>query len=281
MTVLPDIVREAKIVSGKDNKLINEHFSSPSATNFDANQSNDDKAQKASKRHGSLRHDKHKTHFIFNDKNRSTSYSRATRSTDFINVKNSPIATNYVYNWKPVERLPSKLVQAKVKIYKPPKRIEMTGRPSSPYRVKVDYETTESTFHNDKRKLEMKRLQYLQAHTTWSIYPYAAVEEREVYNKKIRETLKEQIEQKDRQMKKDFEDKILEFKIVSELDQQFKNDDKTKKIEKAKYLMGYRDENKQLMEDRWMHNYLLKRHEWQQESQLLDQDPVNWSKTLR
>lgn len=35
------------------------------------------------------------------------------------------------------------------------------------------------------------------------------------------------------------------------------------------------------MEDRWMHNYLLKRHEWQQESQLLEQDPVNWSKTLK
>jgi hypothetical protein len=35
------------------------------------------------------------------------------------------------------------------------------------------------------------------------------------------------------------------------------------------------------MEDRWMNEYLLKRNEWQQESILLQQDPINWSKTLR
>ncbi len=35
------------------------------------------------------------------------------------------------------------------------------------------------------------------------------------------------------------------------------------------------------MEERWMNGYLLKRHEWQQESQLLEQDPINWSKTLK
>jgi hypothetical protein len=35
------------------------------------------------------------------------------------------------------------------------------------------------------------------------------------------------------------------------------------------------------MEDRWMHKYLLKKHEWQYESQLLGQDPINWSKTLK
>lgn len=182
MTILPDIVREAKIVSGNDCKLVSDFLPSTSASNFDFDSSHnkDEKTVRFNKRHGSLRHDRHKT-LIFNDKNRSTSYSRATRSTDFINIKNSPLATNYMYKWKPVERIPSKIVQAKVKIYKPPKRIEMTGRPCSPYRVKVDYETTEPTFYNEKRTLEMKRLQYLQAHTTWSIYPYAGVEEREEY----------------------------------------------------------------------------------------------------
>lgn len=53
---------------------------------------------------------------------------------------------------------------------------------------------------------------------------------------------------KDRQYKKELENKILEYKIVSELDKQFKREDNIKKIEKAKYLMGYRDENKQVFQ---------------------------------
>lgn len=38
----------------------------------------------------------------------------------------------------------------------------------------------------------------------------------------------------------------MEFKIISDLDQKFNNEDKIKRTEKAKYLMGYRDENKQV-----------------------------------
>jgi hypothetical protein len=35
------------------------------------------------------------------------------------------------------------------------------------------------------------------------------------------------------------------------------------------------------MEDRWMSEYNLKRNEWINEKQILSDDPVNWSKTLR
>lgn len=35
------------------------------------------------------------------------------------------------------------------------------------------------------------------------------------------------------------------------------------------------------MEDRWMSDYNLKRSEWINEKQILNDDPVNWSKTLR
>lgn len=118
---------------------------------------------------------------ISNDKKRSTSYRRFVKSSDFEKVKASPLATRFVYNWKPLERLPTRVVQAKVKVYKPPKRIEMTGRPSSPYRLCVDYETKDSHAHNHERVMDMKRLQYLREHTEWSIYPYAGVEEREQY----------------------------------------------------------------------------------------------------
>lgn len=118
---------------------------------------------------------------VLNDKQRSTSYRRLAKSDDFEKVKSSPLATRFVYNWKPNERSPTRVVQAKVKVYKPPKRIEMTGRPSSPYRLCVDYETKDSHAHNYERTMDMKRLKYLREHTEWSIYPYAGIEEREEY----------------------------------------------------------------------------------------------------
>lgn len=120
-------------------------------------------------------------HIILNDKRRSTSYRRLAKSEDFDKVKSSPLATRFVYNWQPLERATTRVVQAKVKVYKPPKRIESTGRPPSPYRLCVDYETKDPHAHNHERTMAMKRLQYLREHTEWSIYPYAGIEEREEY----------------------------------------------------------------------------------------------------
>ena len=112
------------------------------------------------------------------------------------------------------------------------------------------------------------------------------------------------MEQKDRYSKKEFEKRILEYKMVAQQDENSINEDKRKKIERMTYLKKFTEENKQVnfiftlldlkpvckcmfylkqksMEERWMNGYLLKRHEWQQESQLLEQDPINWSKTLK
>jgi hypothetical protein len=36
-----------------------------------------------------------------------------------------------------------------------------------------------------------------------------------------------------------------------------------------------------LMEDRWMNEYYFKRDEWNKERELLNDDPINWSKTLK
>ena len=120
-------------------------------------------------------------HLILNNKLKSSSYRRLARSEDFERVKASPLATRLIYNWRPVERQPTRVVQAKVKVYKPPKRIEMPARPSSPYKLFVDYETKDPHAQNHERTMSMKRLQYLRQHTEWSIFPYAAIEEREEY----------------------------------------------------------------------------------------------------
>jgi hypothetical protein len=119
--------------------------------------------------------------FILNEKKKSSAYYRRARSSDIYNVKNAPIATRLIYNWKPLERQPCRVVQAQVKIYKPPKRIDMVARPPSPYRVKSDWESSEAQFHNEKRTLEMKRLEYLRQHTDWAIPWYGDAQEREEY----------------------------------------------------------------------------------------------------
>jgi len=218
---------------------------------------------------------------IFNNGHRSTAYSRNARSTDFVSSKNSPLATRLIYNWKPVERETTKSVQSRIKVYKPQKRVEMCARPPSPYKVKNDWETAVPHFHNEKRAIEMKRLQYLKEHTGWSVYPYAGIEERETYNKNIRETLKKQIDQKGRLIKHEFENNLLENKYAIEQDKDIVSEEKRKRVEKLRFLTTYRNENKQLMQDRWMNDYISKRNEWQHESQLLEQDPINWSKTLK
>ena len=120
-------------------------------------------------------------HLILNNQLKSSSYRRLARSEDFERVKASPLATRLIFNWRPVERQPTRVVQAKVKVYKPPKRIEMPARPSSPYKLFVDYETKDPHAQNHERTMSMKRLQYLRQHTEWSIFPYAAIEEREEY----------------------------------------------------------------------------------------------------
>lgn len=199
-STLPDIVREPKIVSGKDQKvaLVSSLVASTSvsfdlalsdsldnASLIENNNNSGSKVYVKTAKAGSKEiiqlNEQTLPNLISNDKNRSTAYRRLARSSDFLNVKNSPLATRYVYNWKPLERLTSKTVQTKVKLYKPPRRIETTARPSSPYKVKTDFETFDLHEHNQKRSIEMRRLQHLKEHTEWSIYPYAAIEEREQY----------------------------------------------------------------------------------------------------
>ena len=65
-------------------------------------------------------------------------------------------------------------------------------------------------------------------------------------SKAIRESLKEQIEQKIMSEKKKLQTKMLEFKYVSEQDRLAIEEDKRKRIEKHQYLSKFRDQNKQV-----------------------------------
>ena len=190
MTLFPDIIREAKIISGKDQiPYVKEQLLAMASglaannTYYDASDENGERIISKKKLSSSATPGE-KTflpNLIFNDKNRSSALYRTARSTDFLNVKTSPLATRLLYNWTPLERQTTKSVQSKIKVFKPQKRIDMPARPPEPFKVKTMYETIDPHFHNEKRALEMKRLNYLKDHTEWSIYPYAAIDERETY----------------------------------------------------------------------------------------------------
>ena len=54
------------------------------------------------------------------------------------------------------------------------------------------------------------------------------------------------MEQKDRYSKKEFEKRILEYKMVAQQDENSINEDKRKKIERMTYLKKFTEENKQV-----------------------------------
>ena len=180
MALLPDITKEAKIISGEEK--LNEFIA----------ESSDSKYSMQSKLHSKSRQNSFcaaSTGFpsiVLNSgggslATKKDTYQKLSASNDFLHIKHSPSATQYSYKWKPLERLTNKMVQARVKIFKASKRIDQPARQASPFRVAADWETSDAHFHNEKRTLEMKRMQYLREHTNWSIYPYASIDEREEY----------------------------------------------------------------------------------------------------
>jgi hypothetical protein len=113
---------------------------------------------------------------------KKNSNNRTSRSTDSNSMtKKYPSATKLSYSWKTVERVPSKVVDSQVKIYKPTKRLETITRPDSPYRMNTSWQTDHLQAQNHKRAEEMKRLEWLKQHTAYTIYPYGDIEEKETY----------------------------------------------------------------------------------------------------
>ena len=55
------------------------------------------------------------------------------------------------------------------------------------------------------------------------------------------------MEQKDRYSKKEFEKRILEYKMVAQQDENSINEDKRKKFERFNYLKKFTEENKQVL----------------------------------
>lgn len=286
MTVLPDIVREPTIISGKENPYLKPLLpttmssSVPSFKNISKLQ---ETAFSLSAPSGDVQ--ERFPNLIYNDKLRSTSYHRGSNfklsDEDKKKLANSPLATAVLYNWAHPKREVSEAIKSKSKVFKPVSRIAEPARPPAPFKVNSAWETSETHFYNERRTLDMKRWQYLQNHTQWSIFPYAKIDERESYNAKIRQTLKVQMEDKLRNNQQEFVDRCEESKMLEEQNKTALHKERELRDDKVKYLSQFSVENKKIMEDKWMNNYFLKRDDWQKERRILNESPINWSKTLR
>ncbi|CAF0730680.1 unnamed protein product [Rotaria sp. Silwood1] len=183
---------------------------------------------------------------------------------------------DYDYLWEPVQR---EDIRHQYDFYVAPQRI-IASRPDEPLKMTTMFETQDRHYHNYKRVQAMQQRQWNQQHMQYTIYPYSHTEEREMYNKQIRSTLKEQMEQKVQADKFELEMKNRATEIVIEQDRQYIEQEKQKQIERAKFLLQFTAKNKELMENKWEYDQWNRMHRWHVERAILADTPINWSKTM-
>ncbi|CAF1961963.1 unnamed protein product [Rotaria magnacalcarata] len=183
---------------------------------------------------------------------------------------------DYDYLWEPVQR---EDIRHQYDTYKAPDRI-IASRPDEQVKMTTMFETEDRHYHNYKRVQAMQQRQWNQQHMQYTIYPYSHMEEREMYNKQIRSTLKEQMEHKIQADKIQIDMKNRATEIVMEQDRKDIEQEKQRQIDRAKFLLHFTVKNKELMESKWEYDNWNRTHQWHVERAVLADTPINWSKTM-
>ncbi|CAF0933676.1 unnamed protein product [Rotaria sordida] len=183
---------------------------------------------------------------------------------------------DYDYLWEPLQR---EDIRHQYDYYIAPQRI-IASLPDEPFKMTTMYETPDRHYHNYKRVRAMQQRQWNKEHIQYTIYPYAKIDEREMYNKQIRSTLKEQMKEKIQADKNEQSIKNLECQILIQRDRQDLEDDKQKQDKRAQLLFKVTTRNKESMENKWEYDQWNRIHQWHVERTILADDPINWSKTM-
>ncbi|UJR25307.1 hypothetical protein I4U23_006658 [Adineta vaga] len=183
---------------------------------------------------------------------------------------------DYDYLWEPVHR---EDIRHQYDSYVAPQHIN-AGRPDEPYRMSSFFETQDRHYYNYKRVQAMQQRQRNREHMQYTIYPYAQAEEREMYKKKIRTTLKEQMEEKAQAEKHQLDLKNRSTSLVLEQDRQFREEEKQRNDARTQLLAKVSLKNKELMNNRREYDQWNRVHQWHVERAMLADSPINWSKTL-
>ncbi|CAF1039869.1 unnamed protein product [Rotaria sp. Silwood1] len=183
---------------------------------------------------------------------------------------------DYDFLWEPLQR---EDIRHQYDFYIAPQRI-IASRPDEPFKMTTMFETEHRHHHNYKRVRAMQQRQWNKEHIQYTIYPYSKIVEREMYNKHIRSTLKEQMEEKIQADKNEQLIKSLECQNLIQRDRQDLEDDKQKQNKRAQLLFKVTTRNKELMENKWEYDQWNRIHQWHVERTILADDPINWSKTM-
>lgn len=183
---------------------------------------------------------------------------------------------DYDYLWEPVHR---EDIRHQYDEYVAPQRI-IASRPDGQEKMTTMFETQDRHFRNYKRVQEMQQRQWNREHMQYTVYPYSHAEERELYNKQIRSTLKEQIEHKVQSDKTELELKNRATEMIIEQDRQYLEQEKQRQNQRAKLLAQATAKNKELMQNKWEYDQWNRVHQWHVERAILADTPINWSKTM-
>ncbi|XP_029642186.1 uncharacterized protein LOC115216764 [Octopus sinensis] len=186
--------------------------------------------------------------------------------------------TNYskIFGPYPPKEL-TKVPSDKIKI---PPRINPLKPLTPKKRINMHWETYDQHWQNEHRSLRMRQKEHTRYHNAWEKPFYGQPAEKEAYRKHIRDVLKAQMADRDRIQRKVFQERKSESDSAIEYDQKCWQEDLEKSREKISYLIQFRDQNKQLMEQKWRRARDQQNSEKQHERDLLRYNPINWSGTL-
>lgn len=127
----------------------------------------------------------------------------------------------------------------------------------------------------------MQTRQYQGYHDQWSRPVYGSPVTQEGYRKQIRETLKFQMAERDKESRQSNRYKIQETNLALHNDNECHLTDKDDKRRKLEYLKQFRDENKRLMELREEQRKIQVVIEHGREREILRYNPINWTCSLK
>lgn len=154
-------------------------------------------------------------------------------------------------------------------------------KPPPPKRFERTLETVEGHWLNEQRTRLMKQLDHYKYHRTYQKAFYGSPAEKEDYRKTMRLTLKQQMDDKQKNESEFLKNKVHESEAAVEYDNKCLQDDADKHNKKYEYLTHFRDENKKLMEQKWGFERETTQMEKQFDHEQLKYNPINWSCTLK
>lgn len=177
-------------------------------------------------------------------------------------------------------------------------------RPIPPLRRTVALETIIPHYHNEQRAKLMQRREHHRYHNAWGRYYYGSNADKESYRSYVRSVLKQQMADKEKNVKENLSTKIEESENAVKYDKQCLSDDARDAYRKFVYLKTFTKDNKkvsmklkctltvikyskwnvyskQMMEDSWTDKRRVKSLENEHDREILKYNPINWSCTLK